>query len=68
MRIPKGADIQLKTEGGQIELHITAALTTRTAAAELIAAIRQISGALEAEKRGPRKPKTAGPTETAEAA
>ena len=46
MKIPKGADIQLKTESGQVELHINAAVTTRTAAAGLIAAIRQIAGAL----------------------
>ncbi|VIO80068.1 hypothetical protein [Bradyrhizobium ivorense] len=65
MKIPKGADIQLKTESGSVELHITAALTTRTQAAELIAAIRQISGALEAEKRGPRKPKVAATAEAA---
>jgi hypothetical protein len=66
MKIPKGADLQLKTEGGVVELHITAAITTRTAATELIAAIRQVSGALEAEKRGPRKPKAvAGTAEAA---
>ena len=59
MKIPKGADIQLKTESGLIELHINAALTTRAQAAELVAAIKQIAGALEAEKRGPRKPKIA---------
>ncbi|MCD9817621.1 hypothetical protein [Bradyrhizobium japonicum] len=67
MKIPKGADIQLKTESGLIELHVTAALTTRTQAAELIAAIRQISGALEVEKRGPRK-KTAAVAGSAGAA
>jgi hypothetical protein len=56
MKIPTGADLQLKTEGGVIELHVTAAITTKSAAAELIAAIRQVSGALDSEKR-PRKPK-----------
>jgi hypothetical protein len=56
MKIPKGADIQLKTNDGVVELHVTAALTTKAAAGELIAAIRQVSGALESEKR-PRKPK-----------
>ncbi|MCA1524340.1 MULTISPECIES: hypothetical protein [Bradyrhizobium] len=68
MKIPKGADIQLKTESGVVELHITAALTTRTQAVELMAAIRQISGALETEKRGPRKPKAMATAASAGAA
>ena len=59
MKIPKGADVNLKTVGEVIELQITAALTTRAQANELIQCIRQISGALESEKRGPRKPKVA---------
>lgn len=59
MKIPKGADVQLKTNDGTVELHITAAITTRSQAAELISCIRQVSGALEAEKRGPRKPRVA---------
>lgn len=59
MKIPKGADIQLMTADDIVELHVTAAITTKTQASELIAAIRQVSGALESEKRGPRKPKVA---------
>jgi hypothetical protein len=57
MRIPKGVDLQLKTDNGTVELHINAAISSKSQAADLIAAIRQISGALESEKRGPRKPK-----------
>ncbi|WP_461321576.1 hypothetical protein [Bradyrhizobium barranii] len=49
----------MKTNDGTVELHITAAITTRSQAAELISCIRQVSGALEAEKRGPRKPRVA---------
>jgi hypothetical protein len=59
MRIPRGADIQLKTENDALELHVTAAITTKAQANDLIACIRQVSGALESEKRGPRKPKIA---------
>jgi len=59
MKIPKGVDIQLRTNETGIELQISAALTTRAQAAELIQCIRQVSGALETEKRGPRKPKVA---------
>jgi hypothetical protein len=59
MRIPRGADIQLKTENDALELHVTAAITTKAQANDLIACIRQVSGALESEKRGPRKAKIA---------
>ncbi|MHC2399159.1 hypothetical protein ACVMGC_003703 [Bradyrhizobium barranii subsp. barranii] len=59
MRIPKGADIQLKTENDALELHITAAITTKAQANDLISCIRQVSGALESERRSRRKPKIA---------
>lgn len=57
MRIPKGTDIRVDTSTENVELHITAAINTRSQANELIAAIRQCSGLLDGEKRGPRKPK-----------
>ena len=56
MRIPKGADIQVKTDNELVELHITAAITTRSQARDLISAIRGFEGVLEGEKRQ-RKPK-----------
>jgi len=59
MKIPKNCDVQLKTNEGTVELHITGAITTKAQAAELINCIRQVSGALESEKRGPRRPKVA---------
>jgi hypothetical protein len=60
MKIPKNSDVQLKTtENGTVELQITASITTKAQAAELIQCIRQVSGALESEKRGPRKSKVA---------
>jgi hypothetical protein len=55
MRIPRGADIQLKTENDVLELPVTAAITTKAQAADLISCIRQVSGALESEKRRSRK-------------
>jgi hypothetical protein len=58
MKIPKGADLQLKTNDGVVELHVTCAITTRAQAHELIGCIRAIAGALESEKR-PRKAKVA---------
>jgi len=51
MRIPKGTDIQVKTDNEVAELHITAAITTKAQAKELVAAIRQCEGLLEGEKR-----------------
>ena len=59
MKIPKGTDIRVDTASETVELHITACLTTKAAAHELISAIRQFAGVLESEKRGPRKPKIA---------
>jgi hypothetical protein len=56
MKIPKGADIRVDTSNEIVELHITACITTKTAAKELAAAIRQCEGLLEGEKRV-RKPK-----------
>jgi hypothetical protein len=56
MRIPKGADIQIKTEGDVLELHITAAITTKSQALELEQAIRQFSSVLEGPRRERRKP------------
>lgn len=58
MKIPKGADIQIKTDNEIVELHITAAITTRAQARELAAAIRQFEHLLEGEKRV-RKPRLA---------
>lgn len=57
MKIPNGVAIELRTDG-IVEMHVNAAITTRTQASDLIAAIRQISGALEGERR-PRKPREA---------
>lgn len=50
MKIPNGVSIELRTDG-IIEMHVNAAITKREQANELIAAIRQISGALEGVKR-----------------
>lgn len=55
MRIPKGADLQLKTDNEQVELHITAAITTKAQAMELEQAIRQFSAVLEGPRRSRRK-------------
>jgi hypothetical protein len=51
MKIPKGADIRVDTNGEAVELHITAAITTKAQAHELIGAIRQFAGVLASEKR-----------------
>ena len=56
MRIPKGTDIRFDTSAEQVELHITAAITTRAQANDLIVVIKQASIMLEGEKRV-RKPK-----------
>jgi hypothetical protein len=59
MKIPKGADIQVKTDSeAGVELHVTAAITTRAQAQELVDAIRQFASLLEGPKRN-RKPKAA---------
>ncbi|KRQ99241.1 hypothetical protein [Bradyrhizobium valentinum] len=58
MRIPKGTDIRVDTANEVVELHITAAITTKAQANELAAAIKQFSSLLEGEKRQ-RKPKAA---------
>jgi hypothetical protein len=65
MRIPRGADIQLKTENDVLELHVNAAITTKAQANDLIACIRQVSGALESERRNRRKSKAAPVAEAA---
>jgi hypothetical protein len=56
MKIPKGADVQLKTNDGTVELHVTCAISTKAQANELIGCIRQVAGALDSEKR-PHKAK-----------
>jgi hypothetical protein len=56
MKIPKGASIRLDTDSDPVEVHINAAITSKTQANELIAAIRQLSHALEGERRT-RRPK-----------
>ena len=58
MKIPKGADIRLDTTNEVVELHVTAAITTKSQAKELAAAIRQFETVLEGERRA-RKPKLA---------
>jgi hypothetical protein len=55
MKIPKGADLQLKTENDLVELHITAAITTKVQAEELAQAIRQFSAVLEGPRRSRRR-------------
>jgi hypothetical protein len=57
MKIPKNADLQLKTDDGTIELHVTAAINTKQAAEELLAAIQRLSGALPDKPKRTRKPK-----------
>jgi hypothetical protein len=56
MKIPKGVDLQIKTENEVVEIHITAALTNKAQARELIDTIRKASTMLEGERRI-RKPK-----------
>ncbi|WFU42563.1 hypothetical protein QA640_08905 [Bradyrhizobium sp. CB82] len=56
MKIPKGTDIRVDTSNELVELHITAAITTKTQANELAAAIKSFSSVLEGEKRQ-RKPR-----------
>lgn len=56
MKIPKGTSIRLDTDADPVEVHINAAICTKGQANDLIAAIRQLSYALEGEKRV-RKPK-----------
>jgi hypothetical protein len=56
MKIPKNCDIQLDTTHETVELKIQAAITTKSQAKELAAAIRQFESVLEGEKRV-RKPK-----------
>ena len=63
MRIPKGADIQIKvTDDGALELQVTAAVSTRAQAAELVKCIKHIALALETE---PRRRKNSKPTAAA---
>jgi hypothetical protein len=64
MKIPKGTDIRVDTQNELVELHITAAITTKAQANELAAAIKSFSSLLEGEKR-PRKPKVAPGTAAA---
>jgi hypothetical protein len=58
MKIPKGADLQIKTDNELVELHVTAAITTKAQARELMAAISRASSMLEGERRV-RRPKVA---------
>jgi hypothetical protein len=51
MRIPKNCAIELKTDNELVELHINAAITTKSQAKELASAIRQFESVLEGEKR-----------------
>jgi hypothetical protein len=73
MKIPKNTNIRVDTENGLIELHIIAAITTKTQARELSDAIMGFEGALDGEdepvkrKRKPRKPRVVGGTAVAEA-
>lgn len=60
MKIPQGADVQLKTENSAVELHVTAVMVTEAQADELIACIKKLKRALESDKdikRSARKPK-----------
>lgn len=59
MKIPKGADLQIKTESGTIELHVVAAITTKQAADELVAAIQTYGAVLPQKRKRGRKTKIA---------
>ncbi len=59
MKLPKGADLQLKTESGIIDLHITAAISTKQDADELVAAIQHYAAVLPEKQKRQRKAKAA---------
>ena len=47
MKIPKGADIQIKTDNEMVEMHVTAAISTKAQATELIDCIKRFASMLD---------------------